>query len=209
VLVSTSPTAVRISFVGVPSYSGGGTMTFQYEVLPSNRVNIYWQACTPTGGDALVGWTPGNGASDPGNGNLSAMIPAGATLCPGSNNVQPISLAANLRPILGTTVTLTTSNLPAGTGLAALQIAASFPNPAIDLTAIGMAGCFAYIDPATSQTFQAVLAPASSWPVAIAIPNNPAFVAVAIGWQSLAFAPNTTAAGIVSSNGLITLLAAQ
>ena len=209
VLVSSSPTAVRISFVGVPSYSGGGTVTFQYEVLPSHRVNVYWQSCTPTGGDALVGWTPGNSATDPGNGNLSAAIPVGATLCPGANNVQPLTLGANLRPILGTTITLTSNNMPAGTGLAALQLSGTMPNPPIDLTAIGMAGCFAYVDPATAQTFQAVLAPASSWPVSIAIPNNPAFVAVPVGWQTLAFAPNTTAAGIVTSNGLITLLAAQ
>ncbi len=209
VLVSSSPTAVRISFVAVPSYGGGGFSTFQYEVLSNHRVNVYWQSCTPTGGDAMVGWTGGNGALDPGNGNLSAAIPLGATLCPGANNVQPPSLAANLRPILGTTITLTTNNLPAGTGLAALQLAASMPNPPIDLTAIGMAGCFAYVDPATAQTFGAVLAPAASWPVLIAIPNNPAFIAVPVGWQTLAFAPNTTAAGIVTSNGLITLLAAQ
>ena len=209
VLVSTSPTAVRISFVNVPSYSGGGLVNFQYEVLPSHRVNVYWQACTPTGGDALVGWTPGNGATDPGNGNLSAAIPAGAVLCPGANNVQPVALAASARPVLGTTITLSTTNVPAGAGLAALQIAASTPAQPIDLTAIGMSGCFAYIDPASAQTFQAVLGPVSTWPVVIALPNNPAFVSVPVAWQSIVFAPNTTAAGIVTSNGLITLLAAQ
>jgi hypothetical protein len=54
-----------------------------------------------------------------------------------------------------------------------------------------------------------VLGPVSTWPVAIALPNNPAFVSVPVAWQSMVFAPNTTAASIVVSNGLITLLAAQ
>ena len=52
-------------------------------------------------------------------------------------------------------------------------------------------------------------APVTSWSQNVSIPANPVFVGVAIGWQSITFSPNTTAAGIISSNGLVTLLAAQ
>ena len=207
VLADVSATAARISFVGVPSYSGGGTHNFQFEFLPSNAVNIYWQAVTPSGNAYLVGWTPGNGASDPGNGNLSTLIPQGLTLCPGSQNVLPLALDAATRPILGTTVAMTTSNIPAGSGLALLLYSAQQATPPVDLTAIGMAGCNAYI--LNPSTFTAGLLPTTSWTNNVSLPNDPYFIGLAVGWQSMTFSPGTTAAGIIASNGLVTLLAAQ
>ena len=209
VLSNVTPSSVRISFVNVRSFTGTGTVNVQYEFLPSNQVNVYWGACAPTGNAVLVGWTPGNGATDPGSANFTTAVPAGATLCPGSPNVQPLRLDADVRPVLGTTVTMSSTNIPAGTAFAALLFSSVMPNPAIDLTAIGMAGCFAYVDPASAQTFNSAFAPSTSWSQPIALPNNPAFVGASLGWQTVSFSPNTTAAGIITSNGLVTLLAAQ
>jgi hypothetical protein len=104
---------------------------------------------------------------------------------------------------------MSSTNIPAGTAFAALLFSSVMPNPAIDLTAIGMAGCFAYVDPASAQTFNSAFAPSTSWSQPIALPNNPAFVGASLGWQTVSFSPNTTAAGIITSNGLVTLLAAQ
>jgi hypothetical protein len=209
VLSNVTATSARISFVNVRSFTGTGTVNVQYEFLSNNRVNIYWGTCAPTGNAPFTGWTPGNGATDPGSTNLTTAIPAGLTLCPSAPTVQPLRLDPSARPVLGTTISMNSSNIPAGTAFAALMFSAVIPNPAIDLTAIGMGGCFAYVDPATAQTFNSAFAPSTSWSQSLALPNNPAFVGASLGWQTVSFSPGTTAAGIITSNGVITLLAAQ
>ncbi len=210
ILANVTPTSARISFLNVRSFAGVGTVNLQFEFLSNNRVNCYWGTSSFTSsGGVLAGWTPGNGATDPGSSNLTTAVPAGLTLCPGAANLLPLALDASARPVMGTTIAMNTTNIPAGTSIAALLFTPTLATPPIDLTPIGMAGCFAYIDPVSAQTFNSAFAPVTSWSQNVSIPANPVFVGVAIGWQSITFSPNTTAAGIISSNGLVTLLAAQ
>ncbi|MGE3174224.1 MAG: hypothetical protein AB7O97_16465 [Planctomycetota bacterium] len=208
VLADVSPTAVRISWVGVPSFSGTSSHTFQYEFLPNNQVNIYWQTMQTSGNEYLVGWTAGNDANDPGNTDMGAAIAAGSlSLCPGAVNVLPVSLDANARPVLGTTVQMTTSNIPAGSVLSGLLYSVTQATPPIDLTSIGMEGCFAHVINPTTWTIQ--IGPGATAVDSIPLPNAAAFVGVAVTWQSLTLSPGTTSSGFLSSNGLVTLLAAQ
>jgi hypothetical protein len=208
VLSSVSPSVVRITWSGVPSFSGGGTHTFQYEFLPSNQVNIYWQTMTTTGNNYLVGWTAGHDANDPGNANLSAVIPAAnLSLCPGSPNIQPLSMAPGSRPIIGTTVQMTTSNIPAGSPVQGLVYSFTQSIPPIDLTAIGMQGCFAYVDP-SFQILSLNLAPGTTMVEPVAIPNQNNLIGITVTMQAVSYSPPRTSFGWLSSNGLVMFLAA-
>ena len=209
VLSSVSPTAVRISWVNVASFSGtGSSHTFQYEFLPNNQVNIYWQTMTTSGNAYLVGWTAGHDINDPGSGDLSALIPAAnLTLCPGSTIAQPLALAAGSRPVLGTTVQMTTSNVPAGSGAQGLVYSFTQAVPPVDLTSLGMEGCFAYVGPFEILTMN--MSPATTVVDPVAIPNQNNLIGLTVTMQAISYSPPRTSFGWLSSNAILMFLAAQ
>ncbi len=205
---TSSPTAVRISFTNVPSFTGASSHTFQYEFLSNNQVNIYWQTMTTSGNEYLVGWTAGADGSNPAGSNLSALIPAGnTTLCPSASSVQPLTLNPSARPVLGTTVQMTTSNIPAGSGAQALIYGFTQSVPPIDLTPLGMPGCFAHMP--TFEVHSLVASPATTVVTPVTIPSLSSFVGVSVVMQAISYSPPRTPFGWLSSNGIVLFLAAQ
>jgi len=75
--------------------------------------------------------------------------------------------------------------------------------PPIDLTAIGMPGCFQHVLAPIATLFNA---PGTSVQIQQAIPNSVSLVGVNFVGQAVAYSPPLTALGLVASNGLVMTL---
>lgn len=198
VLVDASAAVVRVTFVNVANFSGGGVNTFQFQLKPSGEVSFVWQNMVAAGNAYLVGWSAGAVASDPGSLDLSTALTQPISLC--ASNVAAITLNASGRPALGTTVAMQTSGIPAGSPFAALVLSFVRATPAIDLTSIGMPSCFQHVVGGVNVIY---VAPASSTSTSIAIPANVSYAGLEITGQSFSYSPSLTPLGMVSSNGVV------
>ncbi len=197
VMASTSATGAVVTFENIQSFTGGGAHTFQLQFQADGTVHMIWQACTPTGNGYLVGWTPGNDGTDPGNIDLSALS-APKSLC--SGNFTSLSLDASARPILGTSIDVITSSIPGGTVAGATLFDTSLRNPPIDLTFAGMEGCYAYLGGGIAESFP-TNAPEGRF--TLPVPNDPALIGLGLVAQSFTFGPPLTSSGWISSNALL------
>ena len=197
----STPTMVRITWVAVPNYGGSLPNTFQVQFEANGSVHMIWQALDVGGNGHLVGWSRGGNASDPGNRDISATLPQGWSLC--ANDFQGLSLSASARPVVGTTLSLDTTNLPAGSLFAALLLSPVQFTPAIDLTSQGMPGCFQH---GGADAVHLMLAPGAVFSQPLSIPNSVAFSGVTIVGQSYSYSPPLTPAGVIASNALLLLI---
>jgi hypothetical protein len=204
VVVDQSPTAVLVTWLNVPNYGVGGTATFQCQFLSNGTVHILWRTMNPAGNGYVVGWTPGGGASDPGSRDLSATLPGGFSLCAG--NFTGLALGASARPILGTTVTLTTSNIPTGTSIGLMLLGFTQAIPPIDLTSIGMPGCTAHVTDGLASAF---VPASSSFPIPVPIPSDQSLTGLRVIAQSFTYGPPLTPLGLIAANGLVLVLGPQ
>jgi hypothetical protein len=200
--LDSSASVVRITYVGVANYSGGGTLTFQYQFFPNGNVNVVYGACTPAGNEYLTGFTRGNGAADPGSWDITANLGTGLNLCAGPT--PNLALAASARPIMGTTINLNTTNIPAASaiGVSILSLT-EYPAPGFDLAALGMPGCRLYAGLDVLNTFL-IGGPSAS--VSWVVPNVPSASGVVIMNQSAVLKPGVNAFGAITSNALQLLL---
>jgi hypothetical protein len=143
-----------------------------------------------------VGFSEGGASADPGSMDISASLPA--SYAAATFAVQPLQFDA-AAPQLGTTIPLTTSNVPAASQFGAVIM--GLTNVAVDLSTIGMAGCTRYTDALASVLW---LPAGYSVSVPFTIPANPAFTGVVLVAQSVAYAPaaGLTLLGAISSNGV-------
>ena len=130
-----------------------------------------------------------------GGSGTATALPYG-TGCPAS---APLVLGASARPVVGTTVQLTTTAIPAGTTLGALILSFTQHNPGLPLGTIGMAGCSQYVGLEATLMF---LPSGSTGSVPIAIPNNAAYSGVHFFCQSAIFSTGVNALGVAASNGV-------
>jgi hypothetical protein len=200
VVVDSSPTMVRVTWDGVYRYGTSNPVTFQMQFFPNGNVNVIWQAVSAQN-NTLVGWTIGGGATNPGNRDISATRGAGWTVCGGG--VPNLELSSATRPVLGTTVNLQTTNIPAGTAFGAVLLSLQQSIPPQDLTSFGMPGCFGYVVNGLTHLF---VAPGTSSTQPFSIPNDPGLSGLQIIGQSFSYSPPLTPVGAISSNGLILLI---
>ena len=96
-------------------------------------MHLLFQTMSALGNPRLVGYSPGGPGLDPGNSDLSAVVPQTVTL-PATE--LPLTLAASARPLLGTSIQLVTSN-QTGQSLGVNFIGlVQIPAPGIDLGVI-------------------------------------------------------------------------
>lgn len=145
---------------------------------------------------ALVGMSPGGGVLDPGNRDLSATMPFET----GPDLVTPnLVMSTTARPVIGTTMVLDTTNIPAGSPLGAVIFGLVKHDPGIGLGGFGMTGCFQLL----SLDAQAVFLPVGGAATQnFTVPNNPAFAGVFVRSQSAVLAPGVNAAGAITSNAI-------
>lgn len=205
VLVQSSASAVIVSWNAVNNFSGGGTASFQFQFLPNGTVHVLWRAMNLAGNGYLVGWTRGGGDVDPGNRDLSTTLSTPYSLCAG--RFTGISLGASARPVLGTTINLVTSNIPAGTSGGVTLLWFNQATPPIDLSSIGMTGCFAHgSGPAVDFAFGVTGTTAS---VPLAVPAQSSFSGLGVVAETFTYSPPLTPLGVIASNGLVLVLGVQ
>ena len=193
---------MRITFNAVPNYSGGGAATFQYQFFPNGNVNVVYGAVTAAGNEYLAGFTRGNGAADPGSWDISANLGGGLALCSGP--IPNLALTASARPIMGSTINLTTANIPSGAaiGISILSLT-QYPAPGFDLGLLGMPGCQLYAGLDVLNTF--VIGGATQ-AVPFPVPNVAGASGTVIMNQSAVLKPGVNAFGAITSNALQLLL---
>jgi hypothetical protein len=186
--------AAYATWLNVPEFGAGGTSnTCQIAFLPGTGVELRWQACGNSIHVALVGWTRGNGARDPGSIDLSAN-PTFVT----TGDSRPLAVASG-RPLLNTTWSITTSNIPASTPIGAVVLSLTQHNPGLDLSSLGMPGCRQFVGLDVSLVF---VAPGTSASLTVGLPNRASLLGAHFYGQSAAFAAGRNALGVIASNGL-------
>ena len=189
-------TIAYVTWDGVYSYGTSTPNTWQLQLdVATGNVTYVWQ----TLGAAGNAWTVGLAGAAPNNdlGSMDITAALAGTFRVGVN-AAPLTLSATL-PQLGAIVTMTASDYPTGSFLGAQILSLVSHEPGIDLTSIGMPGCFRYID---LDAVTIVLPTGGTSTYVMSIPNNNAFQGLPIGSQTWAFAPGINALGVVASNGV-------
>ena len=162
-----------VTWDGVFDSLSTGSSTFQVQFdLASGHVHFVWRAMSTQGNGHLVGYSPGGPSRDPGNRDLSATLAGSIAL--GTTDIVPLAFAVSPRPIVNTTIQLTTSNLEPTTAVGAVALGFNRLMPPTNLTSVGMAGCFQYHD---------VLATYLYVPLGAASVNTPLVVPNLLGLQ--------------------------
>lgn len=191
-------THVYVTWDNVYSYNStgpGNTFQFQFEKY-TGTVHVVWGSIDNTGNGHIVGYSEGGPSADPGSIDLSAVLPA---TFPVAFGMTPLAFDASARPVLGSSINLLTSSVPAGSPLGAIVLGLTEYTAGIPLAAIGMPGCFQYTSPDAVLVF---LPSGTTASTPMAVSANPAFAGVRIKAQSVALATGANSAGVVASNGL-------
>lgn len=201
---------VRITWHNVPNwqdptYTGLPAQSnyVQLELLPTGTVYLAFGTSLGTGGSAsnvaITGFSAGGG--EPVGPQLDWSTLSG--YFSGTGEV-PLSIDASNRPITGTTINLTVSQLPASTLIGAVVYGLTKFDPGLPLAAIGMPGCNGHASP----DLIVVSVPAGGLvQSALPIPNNPALAGLHLYCQGLALGaaiPNPF--GGTTSNGVDLLI---
>lgn len=157
----------------------------------------------------LVGFTPGNGATDPGTGATPRRFPDFSVAASGGGYVSgdgaaPAVISLANRPKVGSALQIDTNNIDAS-GLINITLVSAASLPGIDLGVVGMPGCGAFINlPELASNFGVVAGGSASWPALASIPA--AFAGVDLYAQSVQLCtgvPNSfNPANILASNAV-------
>lgn len=171
-----------------------GTTTFQLAIFASGEIEYRWLSCQVSSHLTLVGWSPGGGARNPGNVDLSTALP----LVTASDRV-PLGLVADARPIVGTDALLRVVDVPSTTLLGAFIGGTAAALPGNSLAAIGMPDCFRHVRlDANVPFFVSGNDPTLTW----SVPNDPGLTGVSLFFQAAALVPGANAANALSSNAI-------
>ncbi|MCC6784741.1 MAG: hypothetical protein IT457_17980 [Planctomycetes bacterium] len=190
-----SPTSFVVTFAAVPEYQAAGSAnTAQLQLHADGRFRLAFGNVANAGHAALVGFTPGNGAGDPGSIDLSTAVPFST----GSGG-SPLGLSASAgtRPTLGSTFSMVVGEAPGSANALFLLLGFNEVPGGASLAGLGMPGCRLHlgIDLAVAFPLQGAYSVTS-----LTIPNNPALTGGALHAQALVVAPGVNAFGAITSN---------
>lgn len=187
--------AAYVTFVNVPEAGNPtSTSTFQIAFYLNGTVDYRYQQCAVNSHVTLVGFSPGNGARDPGAMDLTASMP----FVTQPDLFAPV-LAAGARPLVNTSVPIGVSGLPANAPIGAFYLALVQYDPGLSLTAVGMPGCEQLVALGNAILFVPGNGAGS---ILFSIPNDPGFSGVHVYLQAAAFSPGANPLGVVNSNGV-------
>lgn len=172
------------------------TITMQLAIYSNGSFEYRWAdetIGTTSTSFALVGYSPGNGALDPGNTDISAT-PA-ILLQP--DLVLPDLTLTSGRPVAGTTMTVTANDVPGGTAYGVLALSPTQLLPGLQPIG-GLDSCV------LSVGLDSILGFVPSGPshvVNVAIPGA-GFLGFTFHGQVLTLSPAVNPAGLASSNGI-------
>lgn len=190
-----------ITYSNVPIFGGvGGVLDLQVQINLATGVIEVLYGSISCGNVALVGWTTGTAGGsvvDTGSRDWSSEIPGGFSTV--SVEQRGLALVASPVPTLGTTLTWTTSNIPASAVVTGQIVSFVGINLGVDLTSIGAPSCRQYVVSAAGTSLLLFGGPSVS--TSLVIPNNSAFAGVSLYAQSVSLDPASNAFGAVFSNG--------
>lgn len=186
--------AAYVTFLNVPESNSTNLNTFQMAFFANGGVEYRYQQCAASVHATLVGWSPGLGARDPGNADLSSLPISTAP------DAVPLRLVAEQRPLINTSVTVTARDIPPQ-GLVGAFVGGLVQHlPGLSLASFGMPGCLQH----ASHDASAVLIAAGGGQASmtLAVPNDPGLSGVSVFLQAVVLVPGANQLGALSSNGL-------
>jgi len=187
-----------VTFMGVEQYNNASALvTVQCALFSNGNYELRYgaESMSTLGTDTpIVGYTPGNGALDPGSIDISTTVPI-FTLP--DQVIADMSLTSG-RPIEGTSMNVNIDNMPAGSIFGVVGLSGGQVFPGIQPIP-GLGSCvqlIATIDPIY------FLPTGTSHTLSLAIPTG-TFTGSVVYAQAIALAPGFNAASVASSNGLI------
>ena len=204
---------VRITWHAIPNwqdpaYTGlpAQLNSIQMELLPSGVVYLSFGASLGNGGSinnvAITGYSAGG--AQPLGPQLDWSALSGYQS--GTGEVA-LKIDADNRPITGTTINVTVSEIPAGTFVAAIIYGLTKFNPGIPLAILGMPGCNAHASP---DLLVAGLVTGATFASPFSIPANPALTGFQLLGQGLVLGPAIpNPFGGITSNGLELIVGTQ
>lgn len=189
---------VRVTWLAVPEWPVPTALnTIQVTIDSVGNVTCAYGALANTGvangNNALLGFTPGNGSRLAPPIDLSASLPY--TTGDGS---LPAILSLDTRPVIGTTVNITTTNIAPTTPLQVLGVGAALTPVPLPLAFLGMPDCFLNIN---ALVFLTTLGP-PPMVQPLGIPNNPTLLNATVTAQAFPLAIGANPFGLISSNGV-------
>lgn len=188
-----------VTWDGVWDYQGVSAQqasTFQAQFdLATGNVHYAYQTLSNSANNYLTGFSDGGPSTNPGSMNISAALPA--TYTAATFRVVPLQIGASQRPVLGTSISLDSTNVPP-TGLVGLTFFGMVEfTPGIDLGFLGMPGCNLYTDLEASAAF---LTAGGIGSTSFFFPPDPTLAGLRILAQSAVFVPGINPFGFISSN---------
>ena len=192
----------HITFTDVPEYGQTTTNTCQIVLFDTGLMEVRYGACALA--DCMVGFSSGNGATDPGATDFSNLSATGAvTFTTGYGPFwSTLELSATTRPVLGTSWDLKVDVIPTGTVAGLHWFGLANPN-IVDLGSIGAPGCGLYASPDVPVGFWI---PTVGTPYSYSI-TLPALPLALIGQElftqaAVATVPASNAFGFETTNGI-------
>jgi len=190
----------------VPDAGYTTTNTFQLAFFANGDVEFRWGAMSTNGGGSypkLVGFTPGNGAADPGSIDLTQALPFNTS----GIDQPPLALTSDVNPVIGTTVNLTQANvtgLSLGINFVTLANLGPLSPGGLDLALIGAPGCVANVDINTGAGYVVSNIPGvGTLTTPFPIPSGPlSIIGLSFFCQGVWLDASQNAGGLLTSNAL-------
>ncbi|MBK8979195.1 MAG: hypothetical protein IPM29_25140 [Planctomycetes bacterium] len=183
----------HVTWDRVPEYgTAGAGNTFQVSFQQGGAIELKWGSLSTL--DALVGYSPGNGAVDPGATDISRL--AGALLL--GDDRPALALVPGARPVIGRTGAVVVQNIPpaATVGLHLIGLA-SLPAPGVALDVLGAPGCLLQVAQLAAPGYGIG---GSSATFQLAIPNDPSLDGASLFFQDANAVPGLNPLGLITSN---------
>lgn len=198
--VESGTGAFVVTWDGVFDFGGTTPNFWQMAFYPNGNVEYRFQTMSAAGGTGfLVYYSPAGPNADPGNRDISSTLAAGFAVC--CTDTSGLDLDASARPVSGTTIQLNTSNVPATASLSVVLVNFAALVPGLELSGLGMPGCYQNIGLFGAVTLGLNVGPAS-WSQPFGIPLSSSYYGTNVFGQSAALVPGVNPLGAVSSNGL-------
>lgn len=184
----------HITWDQVVEFNASTTNTFQLSINAGGGYELKYGAMAAL--DGLVGYSPGNGAADPGSTDLTAIN--GAIVL--GDDRRAVALAGVNRPVIGQTSTLETRDIPAGS-ISGFHIIGTnqIPGGGLDLSLVYMPGCRLYAAADVTVGFAATTASVQH---NLAIPNNSSLAGAHLYSQSIIVSPGINPLGVITTNAI-------
>ena len=202
---SPGPGEVDITWNDVRFFGVTGAITCQIAIIDNgtaDRIEFRYAAVSSPNLTHLVGFSPGIGSVDPGYRDLTAG--PFSTFYP---ELPSLSLSASPAPVLGTVVTYTVGNIRPNASLS--QIMGNFvstaPTP-LSIIGVDAPDCVLLIPALGSLAFSPLLLGNPNATYLAPYPSDPAWIGTNLYLQAFELAPTANPGGVISSNGLRSVL---